>query len=246
MSVEIETVGENDIVPELFLTCYDTPPASISEARLRVMDEVQYVLKKKSPGLNYTFASEGELINALRPAMIRHGLEIRPVGYQLLDWHEVETKSGGRMRNVTVAADWSMSFMLKSGEVQEVRIGSLGEASDSGDKAIPKAMTCAFKYALRQAFMIETGDDPDKFVSQPFVTAEKQAEDAKRQFADKKEMEQSFNRCADAIRKVEDFARLEKFREVFEARPYSDDQKALLRELYGAAAIRCTSRTEAD
>jgi hypothetical protein len=31
-----------------------------------------------------------------------------------------------------------------------------------GDKATAKAMTGAYKYALRQTFCIETGDDPDK------------------------------------------------------------------------------------
>ena len=37
---------------------------------------------------------------------------------------------------------------------------SSGEGSDTGDKASNKALTGAYKYALRQTFCIETGDDP--------------------------------------------------------------------------------------
>jgi len=36
---------------------------------------------------------------------------------------------------------------------------------DGGDKSVPKSLTIALKYALRQAFLMETGDDPD--VHQP-------------------------------------------------------------------------------
>ena len=36
-----------------------------------------------------------------------------------------------------------------------------GEGNDSLDKASYKAATGALKYAIRQAFLIETGDDPD-------------------------------------------------------------------------------------
>ena len=37
----------------------------------------------------------------------------------------------------------------------------IGSGADAGDKAFLKAMTSALKYALRQPFLIETGDDPD-------------------------------------------------------------------------------------
>ena len=41
-----------------------------------------------------------------------------------------------------------------------------GEGADSGDKSGNKANTCAYKYALRQTFVIETGDDPDEEASE--------------------------------------------------------------------------------
>jgi hypothetical protein len=50
-----------------------------------------------------------------------------------------------------------------SGESEDCQV--LGEASDAGDKAAPKALTGAYKYFLRQTFLIETGDDPDRYTS---------------------------------------------------------------------------------
>jgi hypothetical protein len=50
-----------------------------------------------------------------------------------------------------------------SGESEDCQV--LGEASDAGDKAAPKALTGAYKYFLRQTFLIETGDDPDRYAS---------------------------------------------------------------------------------
>ena len=47
-------------------------------------------------------------------------------------------------------------------------VNVIGKGMDSGDKDANKAMTAAFKYALRQTLMIETGDDPDKTPSGDF------------------------------------------------------------------------------
>ena len=59
----------------------------------------------------------------------------------------------------------------------------------SVNKAIYKAMTGAFKYALRQTFIIETGDDPDKTPSTELEGKEpaKKRAAAKAGSADRKE-----------------------------------------------------------
>jgi hypothetical protein len=51
-----------------------------------------------------------------------------------------------------------------------IDIQTTGEGADSGDKSSNKAMTGGYKYALRQVFCIETGDDPDKYPSEERVT----------------------------------------------------------------------------
>jgi hypothetical protein len=40
-------------------------------------------------------------------------------------------------------------------------VKAYGEGSDAGDKSTKKAATGLYKYALRQTFMIETGDNSD-------------------------------------------------------------------------------------
>jgi hypothetical protein len=50
-------------------------------------------------------------------------------------------------------------FSHVSGEYIDVQ--TIGEALDTSDKAANKAMTIGLKYAIRQFFLIETGDDPD-------------------------------------------------------------------------------------
>lgn len=129
---------------------------SLRAAKLAVMREVPYIQKTKSPGLQYTFASETELIQKLRPSMVRHGITCRPKRMELLGSGEYKTAKGAAMRFVSILATYEFS---RGSEAEEAQV--FGEAADVSDKALPKAMTLAHKYALRQYFCIETGDDPD-------------------------------------------------------------------------------------
>ena len=130
-------------------------------AQLLVMESVPYVKKSKAKNLNYTFATEADLIGALRPAMVKHGLTIRPTDITVVSETEYQTKSGTRMVNCRGIVEYTVEHAW-SGESTVVTV--LAEASDSGDKAAAKMMTIAMKYGLRQFFLIETGDDPDMAV----------------------------------------------------------------------------------
>lgn len=140
--------------------------ADIGQAITRIYAAVGYVQKQAAKpqadgrrGLNYTFASEGALIQALRPAMTTQGVFVSVVEYTDLARFTVPTASGGLL-NVTTCRAIIRFTHAASGTFVDVQ--ALGEGADSGDKSTNKAMTCAFKYALRQTFAIETGDDPDK------------------------------------------------------------------------------------
>jgi len=128
-----------------------------------VMAAVGYVKKGgrvSGGGMNYTFAGEADLLKALRPAMVEAGLSMCPVGCELFEHHEmVETNYGPKpSRTVRVIATYRLAHV--GGEYMDLQ--TAGEGQDKGDKATAKAMTIALKYALRQAFLIETGDDPDR------------------------------------------------------------------------------------
>lgn len=141
-------------------------PQNVYEAIVAVMQNVGYVQKVKTAGLNYSFASEADLIAALRPHMVAVGLTCRPVSQVLIADTEFTAKSGSIGRRILMAVTWEFVHAKSGSSAQVV---THGEGMDFGDKATNKAMTDSMKYALRQTFVMETGDDPDRTSSEEFV-----------------------------------------------------------------------------
>jgi hypothetical protein len=139
-----------------------TQPSALAAAKQHVMAAVPYVRKCKVANLNYSFAGESDLIASLRPAMLQHGLSVAPIAVAVLEQGRFQTVKGSLLNHVLVAVTYRMTH-APSGECEECQV--LGEASDAGDKAAAKALTGAYKYFLRQSFLIETGDDPDRYAS---------------------------------------------------------------------------------
>jgi hypothetical protein len=127
---------------------------------------VSYVQKegRMEAGQRYKFARAEDIVAALRPSMVQHGLCMFPTRIDKVLDETYETQRGGKMNRVVL----SVQYVLAHGPSKtDCTVAAIGEAADSGDKACNKAMTAANKYALRQAFQIETGDDdPDKHASQ--------------------------------------------------------------------------------
>ena len=134
---------------------------TLQEAKLAVMRDVHYIQKSSSPNLKYTFASEAELVKRLRDAMIEHGITMAPVEGKHISTDVSETKTGGKMRTGIIERTFRFSH-VDSEDTNDVHV--FGEAGDMGDKMMGKAMTHAKKYALREYFLVETGDDPDEQV----------------------------------------------------------------------------------
>ena len=138
---------------------------NVYEAMNAVMQEVGYVQKQKSANLNYSYAGEAALIAAIRPAMVAQGIVVHPAGLRELTTDQFNNAKGTLMTRVTGI----FAFTFYHGETETgFTVEVAGEGVDSGDKAANKAMTAAYKYALRQSLMIETGDDPDKTPSSEY------------------------------------------------------------------------------
>ena len=131
----------------------------IHEAILEVMKEVGYVQKERSPKLSYTFASESAFLQALRPSLIKYGIMAYVVDLREVRTETYTTKNGTSM-NRTITHGIVRFVHAKSGTFVDAH--ATGEGADVGDKSASKAMTGLQKYALRQTFLIETGDDPDR------------------------------------------------------------------------------------
>lgn len=160
---------------------------NIQEAMLAIYGKVGYVQKTTSPNLNYKFASETGFIQEVRPAMIENGVTVSVIKMDNLTQESYTTKNGALMMRSTVHG--VVRFSHVSGTYQDVEV--YGEGSDSGDKSVNKAMTDLYKYALRQTFMIETGDDPDKDASE--APAEKPAEKSKQRKVETPESGETFD-----------------------------------------------------
>lgn len=134
----------------------DTRPTNIHEALLMVYEQVGYVEKtgKMDYGSKYSYASESDLIHALRPAIVKAGVLVYPLNIETLD----QSDGKGKVK-------YTFRFQHAHSDTY-IDVPAIGEGVDKGDKASYKAATGAMKYALRQTFVMETGDDPDETSSE--------------------------------------------------------------------------------
>lgn len=138
---------------------------NIEQAILEVYGKVGYVQKQgrmQGGGASYTYAGERDLIEALRPAMVAAGITMR-VKKITKRKRGTYTTSKGSVMNTTYLEGIVRFTHAPSGT--HAKCEAVGEGADSGDKSASKASTSMFKYALRQTFLIETGDDPDSHSS---------------------------------------------------------------------------------
>lgn len=132
-----------------------------------VMKEVGFVHKGGTikGGAGYAFVGEADLLRAIRPVMVEHGLMILPISYAVEEHQHtpiVDKWNNAKIDHlITLTATFRMSH-VGGGHID---IQSVGIGTDRQDKQANCAMTIALKYALRQAFALETGDDPDRHAS---------------------------------------------------------------------------------
>jgi len=140
--------------------------ADIYEALLAVYKTIGYVQKGgQNKAQNYRYAGETDLIAALRPVMVENDIIFWPSGVERS--HEVQVATTNQSEaftkstfNTKIIATLQYTFRHVPSNT-EIKVQVIGEGVDSGDKASYKAMTGALKYALRQTFLIETGDEPE-------------------------------------------------------------------------------------
>lgn len=129
-----------------------------------VIQEVQYIQKTGTapPAMGgYKFVEAGNIAATLRMALAKRQITMLPESVsQVGEVIAHTTKSGGTLFLQTVHQRWRLTD-AESGETAIIE--SMGTGGDNGDKYSPKAQTNAMKYALQVGFMLETGDDPEKF-----------------------------------------------------------------------------------
>ena len=112
---------------------------------------------RNTQGSGYNFRGIDQVYNALSPLLAEHGLCILP---RLMKSEQTERQSSGG--KPLIYSYVTMEFdMVSAEDGSKHTICTGGEAFDSGDKSMNKAMSAAYKYAAFQAFAIPTEGDND-------------------------------------------------------------------------------------
>lgn len=127
---------------------------TVYEALAQVMRAVSPIAKLgRNSAQNFNFRGIDQVYDALHGPLADAGVMIVPE-VMSIERSEVTTRSGASMSHVVVTIKYH--FIGPAGD--EVVAVVAGEAADSGDKAISKAMSMGFKYAAFQVFSIPLGE----------------------------------------------------------------------------------------
>lgn len=129
---------------------YAAIPAIIAE-----VGPVGKTTKNQQQG--YMYRSADDISDALHDALGTHGV-FATCKVEDLVRSERASKSGGSLQVVTLKATYT--FHAKDGS--SVSTEAIGDGMDSGDKAVNKAMTAAYKYALIQTFAMMGHEDSER------------------------------------------------------------------------------------
>lgn len=189
---------------------------TIYAALASVMDEVQAVAKKdRNQAQGFNFRGIDAVVNAVGPALRKHKVIVVP---QLLDkvYGTVEVgKNRTPMGHVTVTVKYT--FYGPAGDSIEAIV--VGEAMDSGDKAVAKAMSVAFRIALLQSLALPTDEpDPD---SQSYERSPRKVVD-----------DEVMNRLHASLTEADTIDALDRAAQKAKQFDLSDDQREFLRATY--------------
>lgn len=135
-----------------------------------VMKEIGFVGKdQKNQAQGFKFRGIDQFVNALYPALCKHGVFMTPrCTKETHELKEVVRSSGkaGVDKHVTIMMEYD--FFAEDGS--QVTVGPVpAEGLDSGDKATNKALSAALKYALIQTFSVPTEDMAEADLETPEI-----------------------------------------------------------------------------
>ena len=126
----------------------------------KVMRSVNHVGKNDvNKHQHFSFRGIDGVLNAVGPALREHNVVVYPRLHDVA-YEEVKTSGGKASTACRVVVDYI--FASVDGSTVETRVAA--ESWDTGDKAMPKAMSVAMRTALIQALALPTDEpDPDSF-----------------------------------------------------------------------------------
>lgn len=171
----------------------ETEGLNIYQRMLAITADMQTVAKNllvPAGGGKYRAVSETDVLNAVKPLEIRHGVysypvERRTISVDVLEVEERRKDYDTKQYEIIKKAQFVYRIETRYRFVnvdfpdEYIDVVSYGDGIDSADKAPGKAMTYSDKYALLKAYKIQTGDDPDQDVSPDYKKATPAARNTK-------------------------------------------------------------------
>ena len=136
-----------------------------------VMKDIGPVTKSSTNTVqNYKFRGVDSFVNALHPALVRHGVFMTAKVLERTETLKEVTRSSGKVSvDKHVALRVEYTFFAEDGS--NVTTIMAGEGLDSSDKATNKALSAALKYALIQTFSVPTEDMEEADLDSPQIGA---------------------------------------------------------------------------
>lgn len=130
---------------------------SVQQSLAAVMADVQAVRKTdRNQQQGFNFRGIDAVVNAVGPALRKHAVLVLPTVVEFTQGTVEVGRNRTPMGHVTVKVQYT--FVGPEGDTLAATV--VGEAMDSGDKAVAKAMSVAFRTALLQSLALPT-DEPD-------------------------------------------------------------------------------------
>lgn len=157
----------------------ETAAPNIHQRFIAAMADCGYVQKDGYNSFSkYKYVTHDAVVEHVRPALVKNG--IVPITRMLeCEWPEGATTHGGKANNIC-RVKMEVSFVNADAPADQIVVAYWGEAADTGDKAIFKAISGAKKYIFTNTFMLASGDDPETDspeYKQPAKTADKPKRD---------------------------------------------------------------------
>jgi hypothetical protein len=136
----------------------DAEQVPVHVAWARVMADVQSISKadrRDDVGGRYNFRGVDRVVNAVGPALRRHGVLVLPTRIVSTEYGEARTSKGTVMQECKVVVEWTVRG--PKGDDLPV-LHSAGQATDTQDKATSKAISVAQRVLFLTSLQIPTQD----------------------------------------------------------------------------------------
>ena len=136
----------------------ETTTKKVLEAISNITEDIGSIAKSRTnQHQNYKFRGIDDVYLALQPLLIKHRIVILP---NFLSHKKSEFLSA--KGTLTFHHVLEVNYTIQSVEDgSSISLNFMGEAMDTGDKGIPKALSVAYKYLVFQLFCIPTTSSDD-------------------------------------------------------------------------------------